>query len=188
MKSFYLILNYSISIIFNYSLIVVSSSNDIYNVTYAHEFDSYDYPKQILTYHIRRDHYTNEIVSRGRLERIGGLEHKNAPISLSLFKKELQCAIHEPTLNGRRGIIDVLQMIRPTKEILELMCAWIESRCKPWSVCRDVIKQFKNSTPSDLNLMKRDMIMVLAHVNLVRIMKNKVYIDWPWGSKRCDYI
>ena len=108
-----------------------SVSNDV-----GMDYDSYDYPKRIPVYHVRRDHYSNEVVSRGRLERIGGLDHKKSPISLSLFKTELQCSVHEPTLNGRRGIISILEMVRPTRNILELMCAWIETRCHPRYKCR----------------------------------------------------
>ena len=162
-----------------------TSSNDI-----GMEFDSYDYPKRIPVYHVRRDHYSNEVVSRGRLERIGGLDHKKSPISLSSFKTELQCSVHEPTLNGRRGIISILEMVRPTRNILELMCIWAETRCQPWNKCRELLTQFKINAPKDLGWMDGDLVLLLAHVNLVRIMNNQVYVDWPWGAKRysiCPY-
>ena len=172
-----------------FNSLLISSSRVIDNITSiyednAHEFDAYDYPKRILTYHVRRDHYTNEIVTRGRIERIGGLDHKSTPISLNSFKKTLQCPVHEPTLNGRRGIINLLELIKPTNEMLELMCAWVENRCQPWTVCREVVERFKNNPPNDLGMMNSDMRIYLAHVNLVRITNGKVYVDWPWGSKR----
>lgn len=170
-----------------YNSIIIDNATSTYDST-VHDFDAYDYPKRIQTFHVRRDHYTNEIVSRGRLERIGGLEHKSAPISLSLFRKELQCATHEPTLNGRRGIINLLELVKPTNEMLELMCAWVENRCQPWTVCREVVKRFKHNPPTDLGMMNSDLRIEVAHVNLVRIMNGTVYVDWPWGSRRYKYL
>jgi len=148
------------------------------------DYDSYDYPKRIPTYHVRRDHYSNEVVSRGRLERIGGLEQKKPPMSLSSFKTELQCSVHEPTLNGKRGIINILEMIRPTRNILELMCAWTETRCSHWDNCREWIQMLRSDVPENFSKMEGDLQIALAHINLVRIMNNKVYVDWPWGAKR----
>ena len=178
-------------------ILVVSISNaentDLYATSndVGMDYDSYDYPKRIPVYHIRRDHYSNEVVSRGRLERIGGLDHKKSPISLSSFKTELQCSVHEPTLNGRRGIINILEMVRPTRNILELMCIWAETRCKPWDKCRELMAQFKSNEPKDLGWMDGDLRIALAHINLVRIINNQVYVDWPWGAKRysiCPYL
>ena len=111
--------------IFCMFILVVSISNaentDLYTASndVGMDYDSYDYPKRIPVYHVRRDHYSNEVVSRGRLERIGGLDHKKSPISLSLIQ-DAQCI--EPTLNGRRGIISILEIVRPTRNILELIC------------------------------------------------------------------
>jgi len=119
------------------------------------------YPKRIHVYHVRRDHSSNEVG-------YGPQEVSHIPQLIQYA----QCV--EPTLNGRRGIINIL---RPSRNILELMCIWAETRCKPWDKCRELIAQFKSNEPKDLGGMDGDLRIALAHINLVRIINNQVYVD-----------
>ena len=44
-------------------------------ITVSSHYDPTDdiYPDTVVPYHVRKDHYSNEPVSRGRLELLGGL-------------------------------------------------------------------------------------------------------------------
>ena len=115
---------------------------------------AHDFPDTIPIYDIRRDKYTNEPVSRGRLPLINydatkgmiplnDAGQKAKMVKYSDFDKLLQCASPEPELDGNRGTWSMIKMAPPSKASIELICAYAETKCEPWVSCRDKVAEFK---------------------------------------------
>ena len=145
------------------------------------------FPKYIPKFLVRRDIYTNETVSRGRLELIDenplswNIEHtSNNRVTYREFKKRLQCAPNEPDINSQHGGISIMKYVKMTKESLELACAWVESGCQPWPTCRPLVDKYKSGTYQNGNLMA----FQGTSIKLVRIINGQLYGDWPWGQER----
>ena len=161
------------------------------------EYSERGYPLSIPVVHIRRDS-SGRPVERGRLELIGGVSefmnsnkgnwlnhgdwklwsNKNA-ISLKKFRDVLQCASFEPDLDGKRGILSFMRLVKISRRTVELACAWAEHRCWPWVKCKRVAEGYKNGTRKFHYLIGDN-----PHIRLMRVMKGKLYLDWPWGSYR----
>jgi len=58
------------------------------------------------------------------------------------------------------------------------MCAYIETNCDGWKKCNDKINILKNITYDDDDEFFDDTI------RLLRVIKGKLYFDWPWGIQR----
>ena len=147
------------------------------------------YPDNILQYHVRKDLYSHNPVTRGRLELIGGLlddptlYNENNRVSLETFKKTLQCAPNEPDITHYRGNLNVIKMMPPVRDTVEVICAWAEkepsSTCFPWKKCQEVRESFKKESPKKF--------LGIPEIRLVRIMNgSKLYYDWPWGRHRFE--
>ena len=166
------------------------------------EFDDY-YPQLIKKFSVRKDKYSKEPVTRGRIELVGGLgdqftfrktenlepndpsASKGLPqrnykrIHVDELKRLLQCSSREPTVDGSRGSMGLLQMITPRKETIEHICASIESGCTPFYKCRDEAAKFrKGKFPTGHGYDGN------SNRNLIRVMNDDVYLDWPWGRQR----
>ena len=102
-------------------------------------------------------------------------------MTLDEFKKILQCPIHEPELNGKRGSISLYKLLPPTKIIIESICAYLQTQCNPWKSCHDKISELKN-TP----YFKSYYTSSPYQVKLYRIINNELYYDWPWGDYHND--
>lgn len=111
------------------------------------------YPKAILHFPIRKDS-NNVEVSRGRLEmlnlhNIKESNHHNKKInndnkvSLEKFKEIMQCDDNEPALDQYYGTLSLMLLFPPSKETVELMCAWAETRCVDWVQCKAQVNRFK---------------------------------------------
>lgn len=117
--------------------------------------DSQYFPDSIPNYGVRRDKYTNEPVSRGRLHLINyNMENgeiippnneaqKMKMVKYADFDKHLQCASPEPELDGNRGTWSMIKMAPPTKASIERICAYAETKCEPWVKCAEIVKAFK---------------------------------------------
>lgn len=137
------------------------------------------FPTDIPHYHIRRDTFTSEDVSHGRLEMIGGLD-SSIRIDMSEFKRLLQCATHEPELDGDNGIFSLMQLAKPTKGSAEIMCVWMESKeCqrKPWNICHKLLPDWKRGK-FPLHLERP------GNIWLIRVVNGSLLFDWPWGQHR----
>ena len=100
------------------------------------------YPKSIPYFPVRIDpmsHNHNEPVSRGRLE----LLDKSKKVPLKQFKEVLQCDDSEPALDQYYGTLSLMLLFPPSKESVELMCAWAETRCNDWVQCKAQVDKFK---------------------------------------------
>lgn len=103
-------------------------------------------------------------------------------VSYQKFTDVLQCAITEPGIEGNRGehkhffcfgiynteimnigSLSLLNLIEPSRQTLELICAYIESivsnsRCLQWKECQHSLKlihqYFENKTNSDFYIGK----------------------------------
>ena len=99
------------------------------------------YPRSTSHFPIRRDKYDN-LVTRGRYELLSDL---NIKISTHKFKEILQCSINEPAFDEYYGTLSLLILFPPTKESIELLCAWGESQCENWLACKERMLKFKNN-------------------------------------------
>ena len=97
-------------------------------------------------------------VSRGRLKLINysavgrwipknNQKQQAQMVTFTDFEKHLQCSSPEPDMDGTRGGWSMMKMAPPTKESLELICAWAESRCHPWVTCKDHADSYKAGKP-----------------------------------------
>ena len=138
------------------------------------------YPRSTSHFPIRRDKYDNH-VSRGRYELLSDL---NKTVSLSQFKEMLQCSINEPAFDEYYGTLSLLILFPPTKESIELLCAWGESQCENWLTCKERMLKFKNNEYNNDSL---HILHDFKQFRMLRITNNKLYFDWPWGSHRARY-
>lgn len=141
-----------------------------------------DYPSSIPLIHTRKDHYTGEPVSRGRLQLLGGpLNENNKKVTYQEFHRILQCPVAEPGLDGNRGSLSLLRSLPPSRETVEIICAWAETRCDRWKNCDILMKAMKEGKHhTGLN----HVVGSPHQARLMRIMNGKLYYDWPWGLDR----
>jgi hypothetical protein len=144
--------------------------------------------------HMRRD-INGDIVSRGRLQLLGQFpgkpvdENIQQQVSLEEFKLKLQCSLHEPNVDSSGGI-QLMRLLPPTRESLEIIAAWTESadgdkRCTPWAECHEYVKQYKEGKyPSDLEQLTLTSRGGQFQIKMFRIINGKLYMDWPWGRNR----
>lgn len=175
----YLLLN------MNFFLSAISGSNNTHS-------DGY-YPQNIPHYPIRKDIFTGQPVSTGRMHLIGGFpsdikklkrDPNSKKFSLKEFQEQLQCSPNEPSLNEFTGAVSSLRLIPPQKRTLELMCVWAETRCEPWSKCQEYLPNFQSGKhPEKLEIQRFDF---LQNYRLIRIMNGSIYYDWPYGKDRID--
>jgi len=112
------------------------------------------FPKSVPEYEVRKDLYTNDTVSRGRLHLVNydatkapteiNDEQRSKMVNFATFQRHLQCASPEPELDGIRGSWSLIQMAPPTKHTVERVCAWAESACHPWVQCKEKADEMKN--------------------------------------------
>lgn len=113
------------------------------------------YPKAVLHFPVRKDS-NNEEVSRGRLEILNYHNSKESnyhnkkdnnnndnKVSLEKFKEIMQCDDNEPALDQYYGTLSLMLLFPPSKETVELMCAWAETRCVDWVQCKAQVNKFK---------------------------------------------
>lgn len=190
---------HSITLIF----IVIADPIELYNQT-VNCFDGFHegYPRCIPPYPVRKDFYTNEPVRRGRLDLIGGIDDKSleanedgpeaqisAPkrITLSEFKRALQCVPQEPGLTRITDQLSLLKLVPMTKMIIELMCVWAENACAPWRHCHTWRERFINNFINNREtnpLEETKFTTAPFQVKLLRVIKGKLHFDWPWGVDR----
>ena len=165
----------------------------VFLLSYRNSTKYINYPSTIRHYHIRTDHYSGETVTRKRLELLGGLEkvyQRHERVTLEDFRKRLQCAPSEPSLNGNRGSISLLRAAKPSRETMKILAVYFESMeglnekkgCSPWSECHKLIEKWIVDRES--KLYKR----VLKHIIMYRIIDGRMYADWPWSGSNLGEI
>jgi hypothetical protein len=112
-------------------------SNSLY---YDKWEDEGTFPKSIPHYPVRIDKHTNREVERGRFESLKRdpsdlLSDVDRKVCLTEFKRILQCASNEPSINGNRGIIDMLKMIPTTNAIIDAVAVFADTGCE-WRECQ----------------------------------------------------
>jgi hypothetical protein len=147
------------------------------------------FPKNVPRYTARRDHYSNQPLSRGRIELLGGLTGDfkyrlnkekgsvGARVHLNDFKKLLQCAHHEPDLDGNRGSISMMKLLPPSLDTVKLLCAKIETSCDEILKCQEKVAELSSG-------IYPESFRHGSWLGLLRIIKDDVYLDWPWGRHR----
>lgn len=148
------------------------------------------YPKTIETFRVRR-YSGNKKVTTGLLraadfikqdynEKDKRLEDKNVSFSSwKEFQDTLQCASVEEELEEPDGIFSLLTAIPPTKDTIELMCAFAETKCMEWFNCRKMRDKLKAGE----EVIKAN-LPILEQFLLLRIIDGKLFTDWPWKTLR----
>lgn len=159
------------------------------NCIFSLEYESY-YPDTVSKISIRKDVDGNEVAT-GKMNLVGGVPHhiqafrrhpEDVMVSLATFKKSLQCAASEPSLDEYTGAINLLKLMPPSKLTVELMCAWAETHCEPWDKCHEVAEEFKSGKfPANFGMNHYD---GFQSFRLLHIMNGSIYYDWPWGIDR----
>ena len=171
------------------------------------------YPTSIETQEVRKD--ANGLpVTRGRLHLVGenvvtlGKDRKvHKRFSYADYKRRLQCATSEPDLDYH-GAISLMILSPPTKDSIEVICAWIESGCADhnitestaisiekeasrFSMCRNNIRRYKKGEYVDAGMdavIRGKNEVNINHFSLPivlhRIINGRLYYDWPWGIER----
>jgi len=138
------------------------------------------YPRTVPKFDVRIDPITKEPVSRGRWELI-----KDKRVTVAEFKNILQCDAMEPALDEYYGSLSLMLLFPPSKDSVELMCTWAETRCESWKRCRVMRDQFKSG---DLGSLQSKFGMhnfqMLQSFRMFRIIKGSLHWDWPWGIER----
>jgi len=141
----------------------------------------YPLPLSIPEYAVRRDTVSGEVVSRGRFELFGGLglyadrDH----VSFDEFKEKLQCAPFEPGIFER---MTILKLVPYTQESLKVMCVHLENRCEPWSTCQQQLPSYERGEGE--SVLESDFLTSPSQGRLLRILNNKLYLDFPWRIER----
>ena len=152
---------------------------------------------------VRKDQY-GVIVSRGRLELIGGLEDfmlkpqstlsktsqnkQTKKYKYDEFRKLLQCVEYEPQFYAN-GIYHLLKIYPITKDIIELTAAFAEKPCLDghkridWQSCQNTVNLLKNNKRNELNNIQKQTNYELENVRLMRIINGSLYYDWPFQSE-----
>ena len=134
-------------------------------------------------------------------------------VTLSTFKKTLQCARHEPDLDGSRGTLALAKLVPVTAQTVRIMAAYVESdmMCNPWAQCARLAAylalKFSNSGPAskksdpyiedgDATVAESDRHFFVKtykrvqhtpiddRTRLLRVSDGALYTDWPWGGWR----
>lgn len=147
-------------------------------------------PNHVPTVGVRKTENSTESVSSGLLHLVGLVPHAKRgaadekhekKFTVAEFKRLLQCAPTEPALNGDNGAISLMKLVPPTKAILELICAWDETKCRNWKECQSKAEDFKQGKfPTKMPQRQFDAS------SLLRVMNGSLYDDWPWGVDRLE--
>lgn len=154
-----------------------------------HDFFAIDneYPTNIVAYKTRRDVKTGQKVGKGLVTLLGGDKLANSDlfptVSFKEFQETLQCAPTEPGIDGNRGVTKLLKLLRPTRKALILGCVWAETHCVDtflnWNVCHSKLREFEQDP--------QRVPKILQHtIRMVRVMDNKLYLDWAYNQSRLD--
>lgn len=148
------------------------------------------YPKSIPVYPHRRDRFTQEPVSRGRIYQLGGLAAltEEAKVSLSELKRVLQCAGDEPDIVGDRGTLHILKIAPPSRETVRLVSVWAETGCDTWQQCHELLAKFdkKEEGYGEGSRQSRDSGKMTSpfQVRLLRVSNGSLAYDWPFDNKK----
>lgn len=145
--------------------------------------------KDIPIVEVRRVNATStESVASGLLELVGLTPHHSDEkdgfekrFTSEKFKRLLQCPTSEPGLNGDSGAISMMKLLPPTRAIIELVCAWDETRCRDWEQCSPLRDKFKAGR-FNKEMPRRQ----FDATTLLRVINGSLYDDWPWGVDRLD--
>lgn len=134
-------------------------------------------------------------------------------VTLTSFQQTLQCAQHEPDLDGSRGTLALAKLVPVTAQTVRIVAAYIESeqRCSPWVQCsrlaRYLSQKFSSTGASfnpseeynevgDAALSPKDRSLFVKifkrvqftpvddRTRLLRVVGGVLYTDWPWGEWR----
>lgn len=108
-------------------------------------------------------------------------------MTLMEFKRALQCVPQEPGLTKITGQLSLLTLVPMTSMIIELMCTWAENACAPWRHCHNWRERFKSKFQNnrEANPLEETKYTTAPYqVKLLRVIKGKLYFDWPWGVDR----
>lgn len=155
-----------------------------------------DFPFTVRHFEVRRDQ-NGVRVSRGYLyPKLFGATEKPSPsadgtdvfmksphrVPYAQFLTGLQCAPNEPDLNSASGSLHILRMAPPSRETLEMVCAYAETRCQNRTICQSTVDRFKSGGFPDAFGMYQ--FSGFQEMSLFRVKDNELYFDWPWGRGR----
>ena len=140
------------------------------------------YPSEIPVYHVRRDVYTNEEVTTGRIDLIGGVNPQE--VSVDYFRRALQCRTKRQYIRESRGIWNFIKNINPTADLVKAICAWAElpyGTINNWKVLHDKAKELQQEPPKAF---PPAAVSSPFQVRLYRVINGTLHRDWPWGIQR----
>jgi len=87
----------------------------------------------------------------------------------------------------------MLDVIPLTTTTIEIICAWAETFCTPWSKCQEEVITNKegrydhqlSQLGSNYNMNSYQILdRTFRDFHLLRIINHQLYHDWPWGMER----
>lgn len=148
------------------------------------------YPKSVPVYPHRRDRFTQELVSRGRIYELGGLAPLalDKRVSLAELRRVLQCSGDEPDLVGDRGTLHMIRMVPPTRETTRLVAVWAETGCEDWQACHVLLQKFdkREEGYGAGPRQSRDGGKMTSpfQVRLLRVTNGSLFFDWPFDNRQ----
>jgi hypothetical protein len=103
--------------------------------------------------------------------------------SYAFLMRHLQCDSSLPDMNSR-GSVKMLQMVPLTRSRAEIICAWAESSCSPWTDCQHLVETNKKGGYNQE--LKVPGFYGFRDFRLLRVTNNTLYNDWPWGMERFE--
>ena len=151
--------------------------------------------------------------SASKLTRAFRWRKMKGQVKLQEFQKQLQCAQHEPDLDGSRGTLALAKLVPVTAQSLRVVAAYIESeqRCSPWVQCARLAKYLahkfarmnpttkreepynedgdsavsQNDRPLFVKVFKKIQFAPIDdRTRMLRVLDGVLYVDWPWGEWR----
>lgn len=105
-------------------------------------------------------------------------------MSLSDFKKKMQCSPREPDIEGNRGVISMIKHLNMSSDAVEAICAWVVSGCEMWYKCHQALQNYKDEKiPFHNKNWPHDNVLWLY-----RIINGSLYSDWPWKRKDIPHL
>ena len=78
---------------------------------------------------------------------------------------------YEPAFDEYYGTLSLLILFPPTKESIELLCAWGETECENWLDCKKRMLKFKNNEYNNDSL---HILHDFKQFRMLRITNNKL--------------
>ena len=151
------------------------------------------FPESVPIFKVRHDRKGHEVTRGDVYHKLRSEESSThdlfQPSKISTYQQftnALQCPVHEPDFNDINGAINLLRMVPPSIESLELVCTYAETRCTTHEQqsCGQSMAAFKNGDYPEMLGVYQLRFNGFEQVVLMRVKDNELFYDWPWGRDR----